>query len=99
MTVISSSGARCGSCGKRLTLNWEIMDVDVNDGRPMGEEAQYSCEAITECDNCGKQARVELEFWEYPVGCIEGEPEISSTEDEEPYTVDIEIPEIRFLDI
>lgn len=99
MTDIKNSKAICGSCGKTIELKWDIVDIHIYDGRQMGEEAEYNCEGFGSCNNCGKNARIEMVFWEYPVGCIEGKPEMATVNDEEPITREIDVPDIQFFDL
>lgn len=99
MTEISKAKAKCGHCGKWIDIEWEIVDISVDEGRPMGESAEYRCEAHALCEACGKEYELQMIFCEYPVGVIEGQPSVLFDENDPEPLNNIELPTISFYDI
>ncbi len=63
---------RCNKCGETFIIPGSSFDVQEeieDEEREMGAEIYYSSIAKVHCPHCGNKINIELEQWEYPIGC------------------------------
>ena len=63
---------KCGNCHKRNIIPFEDLYIDFecieSSERGMGPENHYQSEDCIQCFNCGKEANLTFDIWEYPIG-------------------------------
>lgn len=100
MVEVGKSKVICKKNDGTFEMGWDILDFQSGQNeRPMGYETEYFCEGESVCPFCGKTVHAKLSFWEYPVGALEGEPMVQTSEKDRQAIHQIAVPEVLFFDM